>query len=171
MAEKLEIIDDDDRDERDEMNPMDHWAIPIASFGLIAATMAVGYCIGESVHVRENWIVSSICLWSVIISLVALFRGFVPRYQCEAKVGLLLLVFVAFSMFMSFPWWFGSVVGVLINIAWLVPLFVGLLVLPRRRFWITSMACWQLLLAASIACGHNMTHWWSGIGFFFAWIS
>jgi hypothetical protein len=65
----------------------------------------------------------------------------------------------------------GSVQGLLVGVAWLLPPIVGGVVLPRRGLWLTALGYWLVLFGGAAALAYNFSHWNSGfMGFFHGWV-
>ncbi len=64
----------------------------------------------------------------------------------------------------------GDAPSLLVAIAWLSPVAVGGVVLPRRGAWLAGAGCWLVLFAASFALTYNVSHWTSGMSFFWRWV-
>jgi hypothetical protein len=64
----------------------------------------------------------------------------------------------------------GDTVSVLFGVAWLLPLVVGGVVLPRRGSWLVGLACWLVLFSGAAALGYNVSHVHSGMGFLGRWL-
>jgi hypothetical protein len=109
-----------------------------------------------------------------ILALVALLRPTLPQTPraTERVVAVALLVYLLVATVTDQFAWVGGAVGVVVGVAWLVPLIAGGLLLPCARCWLAAVACWALLLAATAALMYSASHRLSGMGLFLnGWVS
>jgi hypothetical protein len=83
-------------------------------------------------------------------------------------VGLILHVVLSESL--EIILWAGDGPSMLVAIAWLSPIVVGGVWLPRQGAWLTATGYWLVVFAAAVALGYNTTNWSSGQGYLSRWV-
>ena len=111
------------------------------------------------------------CFVGVTIAVFSLFHTQRPATQLGNKlsaVGLCVYVLVSEA---TEPFAFTSTTPKMLwAIAWLSPVVVGGLVLPRRGSWFAGVGYWLVLFGGVVALAVNVSHWLGGmLSFFGAW--
>jgi hypothetical protein len=65
----------------------------------------------------------------------------------------------------------GDTLSLLVAIAWLSPVIVGGLLLPRRGAWLAGLGCWLVLFSGVAALTYSVSHSNSGKSFFHGMMS
>ena len=130
------------------------------------AVAAVGYLTGRHLWATEVCRLGSLAgLAAVALALTALFR------PGERAAGCALLAYVALAAGVDPFAWCGDREDAVPGLLWLTPAVVGAAAFPRRGWWLAGAGSWAVLFAATAALAYSCTHWGSGVGLFYAWLS
>lgn len=143
--------------------------------GLVKATgllvvIAAGYGAGSLLDLSGcAGLVQLACLTGAILAVAGWCRRPPLAEERFAAVGLIayLIAAVAFEAILFVE----DARGVFVSIAWLLPLVVGGVILPRRGAWIAGAGCWAMLFGGVTALAYNVSHIGSGVGFLMRWVS
>jgi hypothetical protein len=106
-----------------------------------------------------------------LFALAGLFLGLARGQQ--ARGGLFPAKCLIFYVVMSAavePLLFVSKASTLfVALAWLFPVIVGGVLLPRRGYWLVGLGCWLVLFSGTIALGFNFSQAGWGMGFLMKW--
>jgi hypothetical protein len=131
---------------------------------------AVGYVAGRRLWAPECCtLVSSACLAGTGLALVALCRR--RSAPVEQAAGAALIAYVVLATAADPFARAGDRRHVALGLAWLMLVAIGAAALPRRGWWRAGAGYWALLLATTAALTYSSTHWSSGVGLFYAWLS
>jgi hypothetical protein len=112
------------------------------------------------------------CLAAVILGLggAILKPGPDDGFKVERKAATAVMAYVVVAALTEQFAWVSDDHDVLVAVAWLSPLVVGGVVLPRRGNWLPGRWGWTLLFAGTAALTYSTTHINSGVGLAFAWL-
>jgi hypothetical protein len=127
---------------------------------------AAGYLAGQCLSpAAVSGFTALAALTAIVLAVVALYR------PGERPAGGALLVYVALATIADPFAWSGAQENAVPGLLWIVPAAGGAVAFPPRRWWLTSVGCWAVLFAVTAALTYSCTHWGSGIGLFYRWLS
>jgi hypothetical protein len=130
--------------------------------------VVAGYGVGSILRRGDcSSLVSLACLAGMIVAGTACFRR--ASTAAERLSAAAPIAYVVTSAVFEPLAFVGDWRGVLISVAWLVPLVVGGAVLPGRGAWLAAAACWAVLFGGVAALAYNVSHVHDGVGFFMSW--
>jgi hypothetical protein len=112
------------------------------------------------------------CLLGVVIAVASVLSEWEPQRQKSIALwGGCLLLYVIVTEIAELLAFGGASWVVPIAVAWLTPLIVGGVALPRRGLWLTAVGYWLVLFSGTAALQYNFSHYTSGfMGFFHGWV-
>jgi hypothetical protein len=145
-----------------------NWRTVALGIALLAAIVA-GHVTGRVLPGLDCAVVTLlVTLLGVVLALTG--AGLEPQpHPRERAAGLGLIGYVVLS---SATWPFAlahTAGGVAVGVAWLTPVAVAGMVLPRRGCWLVGVGCWAVLFSGSAALAYTATHPGAGMGLVFAW--
>jgi hypothetical protein len=136
-----------------------------------ATIVAVGYAAGSSHSFRGYGLVPLSCFAGMTLAVSSFFVHQPAATRLANRVsaaGLCLYVFlIEVTEVIAFA---KNTASVLVAVACLCPLVVGGVLLPRRGDWLTASGYWLVLFGGATAMGYNVSHVYSGVGFFSRWL-
>ncbi len=141
----------------------------LLSLSALVLVVAVGYVAGANME-RADWRSSLVGLASLAGVMVAILSCPFTTTTAWDLLGLggLMAYIVAAAAVEPFGFLYDSR-GVIVSVAWLVPLLIGAIELPRHRAWLISVGYWGLILHVTSALSYNVHHIHTGIGFVGSW--
>ena len=142
----------------------------LISAAVLSLVFAAGYGAGSFLRLSEcSGLVLLACLASVILAVAACCCR--PPTPGERIVAVGIVAYLVVAVVSEALLFVQDTRGVLVSIAWLLPLVVGGVILPRRGAWLSAAGCWAILFGGVIALSYNVSHVESGVGFLMRWVS
>jgi hypothetical protein len=135
--------------------------------------VAVGYRIGICRDGDAHSLAAKASPLGLACAVASLFYGQSPAERMTNRLSALgLWLYVISTEALQFPAHWVDARALPYAIAWLAPLAVGGVVLPRRGAWLAGVGFWLLLFGGVYALAYNFTHCESGMtGFLGGWVS